>query len=88
MKQKTENYRETQGPMPEGYDGVKTMKRQGSPALQGVGGVYNPIIEAAAVINTNIAAPATTKFLTSRCITASLLLFGLFLINSPADFSY
>ena len=27
-------------PMPEGYDGVKTKKQQGSPALQGVGGVH------------------------------------------------
>jgi len=27
-------------PMPEGYDGTKTRKQQGSPALQGVGGVH------------------------------------------------
>jgi len=26
--------------MPEGYDGVKTKKQQGSPVLQGVGGVH------------------------------------------------
>jgi hypothetical protein len=26
--------------MPEGYDGVKTKKQQGSPALQDVGGVH------------------------------------------------
>jgi hypothetical protein len=27
-------------PMPEGYDGVTMTKQQGSPALQGVGGVH------------------------------------------------
>jgi hypothetical protein len=27
-------------PMPEGYDGVTMMKEQGSPTLQGVGGVH------------------------------------------------
>ena len=27
-------------PMPEGYDGTTTKKQQGSPTLQGVGGVY------------------------------------------------
>ena len=32
-------------PMPEGYDGVKTKKQQGSPALQGVGGVSQRRIE-------------------------------------------
>jgi len=28
-------------PMPEGYDGVKTKKQQGSPGLQAVGGVHS-----------------------------------------------
>jgi len=27
--------------MPEGYDGVKTKKQQGSPGLQAVGGVHS-----------------------------------------------
>jgi hypothetical protein len=27
-------------PMPEGYDSTKTRKQQGSPALQGMGGVH------------------------------------------------
>jgi len=30
-------------PMPEGYDGVKTMKQQGSPGLQAVGGVHQSV---------------------------------------------
>jgi len=29
-------------PMPEGYDGTKTRKQQGSPGLQAVGGVHVP----------------------------------------------
>jgi len=28
-------------PMPEGYDGTKTRKQQGSPGLQAVGGVHS-----------------------------------------------
>jgi hypothetical protein len=30
--------------MPEGYDGTKPKKQQGSPGLQAVGGVHNIII--------------------------------------------
>jgi hypothetical protein len=39
MKRKLKNPAK-RAPMPEGYDGVKTKKQQGSPALQGVGGVH------------------------------------------------
>jgi hypothetical protein len=31
-------------PMPEGYDGTKTRKQQGSPGLQAVGGVHYLIL--------------------------------------------